>query len=389
MSSQTSDFLFSTEETDLSDALMWAKEGIKYAGSKQKLLAPIFDVVKSIPRDSVIDLFSGTTRVSRLFAGTNSEVTSNDLSEWSECFATAYLLNDAEPSRYQPLIDHLNSLHPVEGWFSEHYGGLDCDGSAVQKDGSKALWQLHNTMKLDAIREEIDRIELTKVERAVALTSLIYALDQVDNTIGHFVSYLKEWSPRSYNTMMLRVPDLRVARRQNTVCKMDAEDLLDSLNQSGKEFDLAYLDPPYGSNNEKMPPSRVRYASYYHIWKTVILNDRPKVFGAARRREDSRDEVAASPFEAYRRNEDGSSIALVALRRVIEKTPAKYLLLSYSNGGRATYAELLDVLFNAGELVTSVQMEYRRNVMANMTWTNEWTPPKETKNFEYLFLIKK
>ncbi|MBI8999753.1 DNA adenine methylase [Corynebacterium sp. CCM 9185] len=381
--------LFSTDQTLLSDALQWAHEGIKYAGSKQKLLAPIFEAVKDIPCDSVLDLFSGTTRVSRLFAGIGSSVASNDLAEWSECFATAYLLNDREASAYQPLIDHLNSLTPIDGWFTQNYGGIDYEGSAVQQNGKKALWQRHNTMKLDAVREEIDRLSLTPLERSIALTSLIYALDRVENTIGHYVSYLKRWSPRSYNQMTLQVPNLRISNRENFVFREDAETLLDHFRASGKHFDLAYLDPPYGSNNEKMPPSRVRYASYYHIWKTVILNDRPEIFGAAHRREDSRDKISASPFEEYRRDEEGSSLALKALHRVVKKTPAEHLLLSYSNGGRATYAELVDVLADSGELITAIQMNYKKNVMANMTWTNQWIPPEDIPNVEYLFLIRK
>ena len=389
MTKQLSEPLFSTQETLLTDALDWSREGIKYAGSKQKLLTPIFEAVKGISRESVLDLFSGTTRVSRLFAGTGSTVTSNDLSEWSECFATSYLKNQRQAAEYQELIDHLNALEPVEGWFTENYGGVDVDGSAVQRDGKKALWQRHNAMKLDAIRTEIDALDLSDIERAVALTSLIYAMDQVENTIGHYVSYLKMWSPRSYNHMKLRVPNLRPQHMAHAVYREDAESLVDCFLENGQEFDLAYLDPPYGSNNEKMPPSRVRYASYYHIWKTVILNDQPEIFGAARRREDSRDEVSASPFEEYRRDENGSSLALKALHSLIAKTPARYLLLSYSSGGRATYTELLEVLSDAGELVASIQMEYKKNVMANMTWTNEWTPPNDTPNVEYLFLIRK
>ena len=42
--------------------------------------------------------------------------------------------------------------------------------------------------------------------------------------------------------------------------------------------DFVYFDPPYGSNNDKMPPSRVRYASYYHIWTSIIKHDKPKIF---------------------------------------------------------------------------------------------------------------
>jgi adenine-specific DNA-methyltransferase len=100
-------------------------EGIKYAGSKLKILPYIFEITKDIKFENVLDGFSGTTRVSQLFAKLGYKVTSNDISIWSKTFATAYLLNKRSPNYYADLIDHLNNLTPVRGWFSEHYGGED------------------------------------------------------------------------------------------------------------------------------------------------------------------------------------------------------------------------------------------------------------------------
>src|SRR5262249_11809550 len=150
---------------------------------------------------------------------------------------------------------------------------------SIQSDGLKRPWQIHNTRKLDGIREEIERLSLNPIENAVVLTSLILALDEVDSTLGHFVSYLREWSPRSYNDLILRVPRLFVSGQKHEVFKHDIFDVVQN-----SESDLAYFDPPYGSNNEKMPPSRVRYASYYHLWTSICLFDKPPLFGKARRR---------------------------------------------------------------------------------------------------------
>ncbi len=55
------------------------------------------------------------------------------------------------------------------------------------------------------------------MKRAVALTSLILALDEVDNTMGHYASYLSEWSPRSYHEMKLRIPKLIPRTREHEV----------------------------------------------------------------------------------------------------------------------------------------------------------------------------
>ena len=270
------------------------------------------------------------------------------------------------------------------GWFTENYGGLPNDGCAIQADGLKKPWQIHNTKKLDAIREEIERLALSKVDKAVALTSLILALDRVDNTLGHFVSYLQEWSPRSYNSLVLDVPRMCVAEREHQVYRGDISDLLPMIS-----VDLAYFDPPYGSNNEKMPPSRVRYASYYHLWTTICLNDKPKIAGKAKRREDASDTVAASAFEDFRRGDDGRLIAVEAIERLIQRTRAKWILLSYSSGGRATADELNQVLRQNGRLLEVVEVDYKRNVMAEMKWTNQWVRDVEQPHREFLFLIEK
>src|SRR5207245_1511421 len=270
------------------------------------------------------------------------------------------------------------------GWFTECYGGESTGGCSVGGDHLKKPWQKHNTLKLDAIREEIDCLSLSDVEKAVLLTSLILALDEVDSTLGHFASYLNDWSPRSYNTMQLKVPRLIPKAQSHAVYQGDIFDLAPKV-----EVDLAYLDPPYGSNNEKMPPSRVRYAAYYHLWTSICLNDRPEVFGKAKRRADTSDIIASSVFEEFRRNEAGRFIAVEAIERLLRATRAKYIILSYSSGGRATAKELNGVISSVGRLVETLEVDYRKNLMAGMRWTKEWVREAETPNREFLFLIEK
>ncbi len=237
---------------------------------------------------------------------------------------------------------------------------------------------------MDAIREEIDRLALPDADRCVLLTSLIHALDDVDNTMGHFVSYLREWSPRSYNTLVMQVPRLIQNVWENDVLQNNILEIARSV-----KADVAYLDPPYGSNNEKMPPSRVRYASYYHLWTTVCLNDRPPLFGKARRRVDTSDEVSASVFEDFRRGHDGRFVAVAAIEQVVRDLQTPFVILSYSSGGRATADELSNVLGGHGRVLELLKVDYRRNVMAGMRWTNDWIKEAEEPNTEFLFLVEK
>ena len=359
-------------------------QGIKYAGSKLKLIPHILSLFDDIEVNSVFDGFAGTTSVSQAFAQCGFNVTSNDIAEWSYIFGLCYLKNTQPAPYYQELIDHLNGLTGYYGWFSKHYGGVDNNGSAVQSDGLKKPWQLHNTQKLDAIRDEIERLKLDEITNAVALTSLILAMDEVDNTLGHFSAYLRQWSARSYKTMRLKVPQLIENQQTHTVLKGD---IFDSLKQVSVDF--AYFDPPYGSNNEKMPPSRVRYASYYHIWASICKNDKPPVFGAALRRLDSTDKLSAGVFEEFRKDAQGQFIAVNAIEQLIKNVNARYIGLSYSSGGKATALELHNILNNYGQLIKTIEVNYKKNVMAEMKWTCQWLNNADKPNREFIFLLRK
>ena len=356
-------------------------ESIKYIGSKLKIIPYILEIAMRIGARSVFDGFTGSTRVAQAFAQAGCDVVAADISKWSEVLAACYLRKE-RGEHIKEILEELNHAEPFDGWFTEKYGG---EAQRPVVNGYKKPWQKHNTRKLDAIRERISQMNLSPAEEATALTSLMLALDRVDNTLGHFASYLKEWSPRSFNHLVLKEPLFIPTPGRHRVKRGDIFKVIEDM----PEADLAYLDPPYGSNNEKMPPSRVRYASYYHIWTTVCLNDKPEVFGKALRRADTRDTVAGSVFEEFRRGPNGRFLAVEAIERLVKKIRAKHILLSYSSGGRATASELVEMIQGVGEIEEIIEIEYKRNVMARMKWTNEWISPKEDKNTEYLFLLNK
>lgn len=375
----------SPESSSLSKNLaLPATQSVKYIGSKLRLLPQILQLVRLVSVHTVLDAFAGSTRVSQALAYSGCRVLCNDHAIWSKYMGICYLKGDHPRTAYQALIDHLNGLPPQDGWFTEHYGGEDAGGICAASDGYKKPFQRHNTRRLDAIREEIDRLPLTEVERAVAITSLLLGLDAVDNTLGHFASYLQRWSARSYRTLTLQVPALAPATESHEVYQRDIFTLLPRV-----EADLVYFDPPYGSNNEKMPPSRVRYLAYYHLWTTICLNDHPSVFGKAMRRADSSDLRSGSVFEDFRRGSSGRWVVIEAIDRMIRETRSRWILLSYSSGGRATAEQLREILDQHGTVRQVVRVDYRKNVMAAMSWTGEWLRDAETPHQEFLFLLEK
>ena len=122
---------------------------------------------------------------------------------------------------------------------------------------------------------------------------------------------------------------------------------------------------------------------------TICKNDKPTLFGAAGRRADSSDKIAVSAFEEFRKDENGYYLAVKAIDDLIKQTNARYIALSYSSGGRATAEELNQVLKKHGSLIKTIEFDYKKNVMADMKWTNEWLREAEQPNKEFIFLIRK
>jgi adenine-specific DNA-methyltransferase len=357
-------------------------QGIRYSGSKKEILPSIIDIIKDLDIKKTLDGFAGSTRVAQCLKMSGYDVDCNDISMYSKVFGDCYIVNNQDASFYKEKIEYLNNLKGYEGWYTQNYGGLVTNnpkGSAVQADGKKRPWQKHNTMRLDAIRDEIDKISDNEIEKSVLLTSLMMAMDKVDNGLGHQVSYLKEWSSRSSLNIKLEIPDLITGKGEYNSY---SGDIFDVKNQ----YDLIYLDPPYGTNNEKTKTTRVRYASYYHLWTTIVKNDKPDLFGASLRREDASSDTkpgAVSVFESTNYETVKNSIY-----NLIDKLDSRYFLFSYNNKSKVKIDDLIQMFSTDFSLVETRYFKHKENVQKKLTSNKEWLGDTG-ENLEYLFLIEK
>jgi adenine-specific DNA-methyltransferase len=334
---------------------------IKYIGSKRTLVPRILAYAKAIRErsgaSSFCDMFTGTTRVAQALKRAHFQVTANDLASYSEILAIAYIEADADEHR-GPLtaakIAHLNALDGIDGYFTQTF----CVDSRYFQPG--------NGRRVDAIREEIDRISGDRVARAILLTSLLEAADRVDSTTGLQMAYLKEWAPRSFNAMELRMPLLipgaGVALRQDA----------NALAATMAPVDIAYLDPPYNQHS---------YFSNYHIWETLVRDDAPESYGVAKKRIDCR--VTKSEYNAKGR-------AWSTFESLVRVIPARHLIVSFSNEGYFAHDDLVALLESKFGEVEAVPVDFRRYVGAQIGIHN----PKGEKvgrvthltNQEFLFV---
>jgi len=100
----------------------------RYYGSKRKLLPWIFENIKTLEFDSVLDGFGGTASVSLLFKAMNKDVTYADAFEFNRVVARAVLRNEISiPER--EFVDFLDSVRAQDGLISREFEGIFYESS--------------------------------------------------------------------------------------------------------------------------------------------------------------------------------------------------------------------------------------------------------------------
>jgi adenine-specific DNA-methyltransferase len=307
---------------------------IKYIGSKRRLVPMLGDMVASIEGVTALDLFTGTTRVAQEMKHRGLVVTAIDTARYSEIFARTYIETDArdvDMIELRGALAYLSSLPGDAGYFTDTF--------CVQS----RYFQPFNGERVDAIRDAIEAEFAGSPLYPILLTSLIEAADRVDSTTGVQMAYVKQWAPRSFNPIELRVPDLLPGRGR--AVRGDASRLVATLG----EFDVAYLDPPDNQH---------RYFTNYHIWETLVAWDAPAHYGTACKRIDSRDDATKSLFNSRPQMPK-------ALRQVVRDVRCRVLILSYNDEAWVSRDELEGMCAHH-EYVESLAFDSKRYVGAQI-----------------------
>jgi adenine-specific DNA-methyltransferase len=302
---------------------------IKYLGSKRRLVHVLGNLAETVRATSAVDLFTGTTRVAQAFRQRGCAVTAVDVMRYSEAFARTYVACEPTAAKQRAIS---RALAVVEA-------APDLDGYVTDVFCRTARYfHPDNGRRIDGMRQLIDDRYRQSWLRPILLTALIEAADRVDSTTGVQMAYLKAWAPRATRPIHLRAPELCGGPAGRAV-RMDAIKAARSLGS----FDLAYLDPPYNQH---------RYDTNYHVWETIIANDRPEHYGVACKRRELR--KAKSVFNDRR----GMPAALA---EVVANVDARVIALSYNNEAWLSLDELVSICAARGE-VTVLAFDSRRYI---------------------------
>lgn len=271
----------------------------RYLGNKFKLLGFIKRIVSEKCGDfeSLCDIFAGTGIVGHGFNKSDTKIISNELLYSNYISLAAWL----SPERFNEkkvcyCLNELNGLAPKkENYVSRHFGGT--------------FFSRANAIKIGAIREKIEEFDLSFKEKAILLTSLLYAMDKVANTCGHYDAYRKKMD--CVSPIQLLMPDIDVGKNKlNEIFNVDANILIKKISA-----DVLYVDPPYNSR---------QYSDAYHLLENIIRWNKPTVFGKARKMS-----------RLGLKSRYCIKGATKAFNDLITQAKCKHILVSYNNTGKS------------------------------------------------------
>ena len=276
----------------------------RYLGSKYKMLDFIKEVMvkEKIEYSSFLDLFGGTGIVGDFFNDSKTKVYVNDLLKSNYISYLAWFGNQKiDKKKIENYLNKYNNLTNLE----ENYFSLNF---------SDTYFSHENCLKIGYIREDIEENYMSNNlnirERAILITSLLYAMDRIANTVGHYDAYRKTGNlDKELELCMLKLKS-NTNNKNNLIFNEDSNELVKKI-----KADVVYIDPPYNSR---------QYSDAYHLLENVCMWEKKDVYGVALKMK--RDGIKSKYC---------SVSAPLVFKDLIDNIDSKYIIVSYNNMGRS------------------------------------------------------
>lgn len=273
----------------------------RYLGGKSKLLTFIDEILvtEKAEYSSFMDIFAGTGVVASYFHEKSSVIV-NDILESNYMAYVAFFGKERIRIKWleAKLVEYniVDISHEPDNYFSLNFANTYFDET--------------NSKRIGYIRDDIEKLysdELINTrERAYLVTALIYALDRIANTVGHYDAYRKV-------DIALRRLELRPLTIHNH--KFSAKVFNKDANELAKvvRADVVYIDPPYNSR---------QYSDSYHLLENVATWKKEEVHGIAKKID-----------RTHLKSKYSLKSASHAFSDLINSLDTKYILVSYNDMG--------------------------------------------------------
>ena len=327
----------------------------RYLGNKYKLLPFITDTIKKECEnfESFADIFSGTGSVASAYI--DKQIVTNDI------LYSNYICNFAwfgSKKVDMNKIEKIIKTYNLKNYDKENY---------MTDNFSDTFFCYEDCLKIGCIREDIEKKYRKEIinerEKAVLIMALLYSMDRIANTCGHYDAYIR--GKKIKPSLEIDIPNVSNCNNKGNKCYN--EDANQLVRRKDFNVDLVYIDPPYNSR---------QYSDAYHLLENVATWKKPEVFGVAKKMDRSNIKSKYCTNEATTEFED-----------LINNINAKYIVLSYNNTGnksnersnaRISDIDIINILSEKGKLAI-----YNKDYKAFTTGKS-----KNDDNKERLFICK-
>ena len=230
----------------------------RYIGCKAKLTDWIFNIVKTEAPSakSFCDIFAGTGIVASRAIPLYEKVIINDFLISNNIIYKAFFeQGEFDMSRIVGILTDFNAVDARDlddNYFSRSFGGKYYDYATAKRIGY--------------FRQSIEDLKnsVSEKENCILIATLIYNIDRIANTLGHFDAYIK----KDIKPQDLKLRPINAQSHKNvSIFREDSNRLARSIS-----MDVTYIDPPYNSR---------QYSRFYHLYETLVKWDAPELFGVA------------------------------------------------------------------------------------------------------------
>lgn len=299
----------------------------RYTGSKYKLMEWIRTLIMdNCEGKTFFDVFAGTGVVTEYMINDYEKYIINDFLYSNEVIYKGFLLQENyDIDKLIKIVETYNKTDKTK--LKDNYVSTNFGDKYFNKDDAKLIGNIR-----EGLENNIYKNEINSKEYYILLSSLLFSIDKIANTCGHYDAYRKIDNIESKFKYELILPKQLKAKQQIEIYREDSNSLAKKI-----KADIAFIDPPYNSR---------QYSRFYHVLENITKWEKPELYGTALKpKEENMSEYC-------------KTTAPKTFKDLIDNLNVNYIVVTYNNTynsksssskNKITLEEIKKILDNKGE----------------------------------------
>ena len=299
----------------------------RYTGSKYKLMEWIKTLITdNCDGKTFFDVFAGTGVVTEYMINDYEKYVINDFLYSNEVIYKGFLLQENyDMDKLIQIVETYNRTNKAE--LKDNYVSTNFGDKYFNKYDAKLIGKIR-----EELENNLSKKEINSKEYYVLLSSLLFSIDKIANTCGHYDAYRKIDNIESKFKYELILPKQLKEKQKIEIYREDSNSLAKRI-----KADIAFIDPPYNSR---------QYSRFYHVLENITKREKPELYGTALKpKEENMSEYCRIS-------------APKAFKNLIDSLKVKYVVVTYNNTynsksssskNKITLEEIKSILDKKGE----------------------------------------